>query len=221
MTATIAGRQIEGLLFDADGTLIDTHDIILTSMRYTVNEVLGKDLNEAQLMKYVGTPLYDQMLVFADGDKAKAEELVTIYRAHNDAIHDQGIKTFPHAVQALTALEDAGFKMGVVTSKRHAMAELGLKLSGIDRFFTILVGSDDWSEHKPEPGPILRGCELIGIAPSACMYIGDSPYDIQAGRRADCLTAAALWGVFDAQELIDEHPTITCDSLSDLANRLT
>ena len=87
-------NDIQGVLFDADGTLIDTYDIILTSMRYAVNDVLGCSLDDAELMAGVGTPLYDQMLHFTGGDSARATEITQIYRDHNDGVHDARIRAF-------------------------------------------------------------------------------------------------------------------------------
>ena len=110
--------------------------------------------------------------------------------------------------------------MGVVTSKRHELAERGLELTGIAEFFDVLIAPDDWPEHEPAPGPILRECELLGLDPHACLYIGDSPYDIQAGNRAGCLTVAALWGMFPAAALEAESPALTCTNLSQLADLL-
>ncbi len=213
-------NDIQGVLFDADGTLIDTYDIILTSMRYAVNDVLGRSLDDVELMAGVGTPLYDQMLHFTGGDAARAAEITQIYRDHNDGVHDARIRAFGDTRAALDRLRAAGIPMGVVTSKRHAMAQRGLEMSGIADCFQFLIGHDDWPEHKPAPGPILRGCELLGVAPRRCLYVGDSPFDIQAGNAAGCATAAALWGMFPREALVVERPTLTCDSLTELANRL-
>ena len=213
-------NQLEVLLFDADGTLIDTHDIILASMRHTVNGLYGYDYSDVELMHGVGTPLLDQMIDLAHGDAVKAETMVADYRAHNDSIHDQGIKAFPGTKEALERLQRAGYRMGVVTSKRHKMAELGLKLSGILSFFEFVIGSDDWHEHKPKPGPILHGAELLNTPAEKCAYIGDSPYDIQAGNAAGCTTYAALWGMFSAESLEAEGPDHICSSMKELADML-
>lgn len=213
-------NTLKGLLFDADGTLIDTHDIILTSMRHTLNSLHGYNYTDEELMRGVGTPLLDQMLSLANCDEATAEALVADYRKHNDSIHDDGIKTFPGTKDALARLKNAGYKMGVVTSKRHEMAERGLKLTGILEFFEFVIGSDDWPEHKPKPGPILHGCDLLGISPNEAAYIGDSPYDIHAGNAADCTTYAALWGMFSRESLEAEHPDFCCDSITQLADLL-
>lgn len=217
---SVAAGEIKGLVFDADGTLIDTYDIILASMRYAINEVLGLSLSDGELMAGVGTPLIDQMLHFTGGDEARATEIVQIYRDHNDIVHDAHIKAFSDTKAALARFRAAGLPMGVVTSKRHAMAERGLQMSGIAEYFQLLIGHDDWPEHKPAPGPVVRGCELLGLAPEQCLYIGDSPFDIQAGNAAGCTTVAALWGMFPQGELAAQHPDVECESLSALADYL-
>ncbi len=212
--------ETKGLLFDADGTLIDTQGIILASMRQTVNDLYGASYTDAELMQGVGTPLLDQMLHFAGGDAAQADAMVADYREHNDAIHDTGVRAFPGTKEALERLRDAGYRMGVVTSKRHKMAERGLDLCGILSFFDFLIGSDDWPEHKPDPGPILHGCHLLQLPASACAYIGDSPYDMQAGNAAGCTPYAALWGMFSADALEAEAPDHLCASMEALADQL-
>lgn len=136
------------VLFDLDGTLLDTYEMILISMRYTVNEVEGKKHTDEELMAGVGTPLYDQMLHFVHSDVNRAEELTTIYRSYNDSIHDERVGAFPGTKEALEQLSNAGYRMGVVTSKRHWLAQRGLEISGIADFFDVLIGADDWDEHK-------------------------------------------------------------------------
>ncbi len=213
-------KDIDTLLFDCDGTLIDTYDIILTSMRHTVNTLLEQSRSDEELMRGVGTPLADQMLYFLDGDEARVEEIVELYRQHNDTIHDEGIRSFPNVKDALDELKDLGYKMGVITSKRHFMANRGLEICGIRDYFDVLIGSDDFPLHKPDAGPILEGCRLMGANPSNCAYIGDSPYDIQAANAAGCLSVAALWGMFEPDTLRSKDPCIEISSLGELAGVL-
>ena len=213
--------DFQAILFDGDGTLIDTEDIILASMRHTINELHSMGATDEALMAGVGTPLPDQMMVFAQGDQELADQLVREYRSHNDSIHDAAIHAFPDTREALELLREAGFRMGVVTSKRHEMAARGLELSGIAEFFEVLVAPDDYPEHKPAPGPILHACQLMDVNPAASMYVGDSPFDIQAGNAAGCITVAALWGMFPADVLAAEHPDRECASLMELAKALT
>lgn len=214
-------RDVQGLLFDGDGTLIDTYDMILQSMRHTLIDGEKMNLSDAELMIGVGTPLLDQMLHFTKGDIPRAERLVDEYRAHNDSIHDAGIRAFDGTAAALERFRTAQMPLGVVTSKRHALAERGFKLTGLFDFFNVFIGADDWPEHKPEPGPILHASELLGVAPERCLYIGDSPYDIQAGNAAGCRTVAVTWGMFSPETLAAEQPTFMIDSLAELADMLS
>lgn len=214
-------RDVQGLLFDGDGTLIDTYDMILQSMHHTLNDGEKMNLSDAELMRGVGTPLLDQMLHFTKGDIPRAERLVDEYRAHNDSIHDAGIRTFDGTAAVLERFRAARIPLGVVTSKRHELAERGFILTGLFDFFKVFICSDDWPEHKPKPGPILHASELLGIAPERCLYIGDSPYDIQAGNAAGCRTVAVTWGMFSAETLAAEHPTFMIDSLAELADMLS
>lgn len=213
-------NDVKGLLFDGDGTLIDTYDMILRSMRKTLNDGEGMNCSDAELMVGVGTPLLDQMLHFTQGDVPRAERLVDEYRAHNDSIHDAGVRAFEGTAEVLERFRAAGIPMGVVTSKRHELAERGFRLSGIFDFFDVFIAADDWPEHKPKPGPILHACDLLDLAPAQCFYIGDSPYDIQAGNAAGCRTVAVTWGMFSAEVLAAEHPTFMIESLSELADML-
>ncbi|WP_251198597.1 HAD family hydrolase [Anaerotardibacter muris] len=208
-------HNIDCLLFDCDGTLIDTYDIILEAMRYIVNGELGQDRSDEELMHGVGTPLEDQMRTFLD-DESQVDRTVAAYRAYNDSIHDEGVNIFPGVKDGLEALKRAGYRMGVVTSKRHWLADRGLEICGIRDYFEVLIGSDDFPVHKPEPGPILEACRLMGVDPAHCAYIGDSPYDIKAGNAAGCTTIAARWGMFSPESLTAEHPDHEIDTFADL-----
>ena len=211
-------RNYEAVLFDLDGTVLDTYDIILASMRHTVNGLLGLQLSDEQLTAGVGTPLEDQMTGFAGGDRTWGAQLTQAYRAHNDAIHDAGAKLFPGVTDTLQELQRAGVRMGVVTSKRHELAARGLALYGTDAFMEFVIGPEDSAFSKPHPGPVQEGCARLGLSPAACLYVGDSPYDLQAGNAAGCHTAAATWGMFSERLLRAEEPTYVLDSFSGLVD---
>ncbi len=220
MGADGVAENVKGLLFDLDGTLLDTYEIVLSSMKYTLNEAAGLGLTDEQLMAGVGTPLIDQLVGFAGGDEAQGAEWFDLYQAHNVTVHDENIASFPDTRAALERFRNAGLALGVVTSKRHELAVRGLEMSGIAEFFPVVIGPDDWPEHKPEPGPVRRGAELLGLAPEACFYIGDSPFDMQAGNGAGCTTVAALWGMFPREVLAKENPALEFSSLTGLADYL-
>ena len=205
--------RFDGILFDNDGTLVDTHDLILSSFRYSTSTVLGKTIPDEVLMRKVGQPLATQMWDFTDELEVR-DELLRVYRKHNEAVHDEMISVFPGVAEGLSRLAEAGVKMGVVTSKMHRLAWHGLEHCGLSRYFACCIGADDCEQHKPAPGPIEAGARALGLAPGTCLYVGDSPFDIQAGRAAGCATAAVLWGMFPSEDLLAENPTATFEDFA-------
>jgi len=203
--------MIKAVLFDNDGTLVDTRDILLASMRYTMETVMHEDLTDEELLALVGTPLDAQMVHFAHGDQEKGKELARVYRAHNKVVHDECIKAFEGMPELLAELQNRGIAMGVVTAKLIDLCKHGLDLCGILSYMDVVVTPDTYPEVKPNPGPVLYGCEVLGVKPEECLYVGDSPYDMQAGNAAQCPTAAALWGMFSVEELTQYSPTYMCD----------
>lgn len=209
--------QLRAILFDNDGTLVDTHDLILSSMRHCTREVLGRALPDERLMAQVGIPLADQLMEFAR-DEEQRDELLRVYREHNHAHHDAAVSLFPGVLEGLKTLSEAGLPLGVVTSKRAQLATRGLQITGVWEYFDCLVGPDDTPKAKPEPDPILLGADLLGIPIDACAYVGDSPFDIRAGNAAGCKSVAALWGMFPESELRAENPDVAFESFSEFVN---
>lgn len=207
---------IKAVLFDLDGTLLDTHDLILTSFRYTMDKVLGESFPEEVLMKKVGQPLETQMWDFTD-DPDVHEQLLATYRAYNHEVHDERVRAFAGVADMLASVKERGLRIGVVTSKRHALAQRGLEVCGLAGYVECLVGPDDFPAHKPDPGPVRYGCELLELDPSECLYVGDSPFDMQAGNGAGCVTVAVTWGMFSRDLLAANSPTHTIDEPEGLA----
>lgn len=205
---------ITTILFDLDGTLIDTQELILTSMRYTTQQVLKEEIPDELLMEKVGQPLSTQMWDYTS-EKEVHDELIRAYRKHNAQYHDSLAKPFPGTKEAVQSLSEMGYTLGVVTSKRHDPAVRGLELFGLNTFMKCIVGADDCEHHKPHPEPVLKGAELLGTNPYTCVYLGDSPYDMQSGKAAGTTTVAALWGMFDREILEATEPDHVCASITD------
>lgn len=207
--------SIKAILFDLDGTIIDTYDLILTSMRYALEKVLGKRYPESQLMHKVGQPLRTQMYDYTDSDET-VDELLRVYREHNKIHQGELAKSFAGTKESLDALKRSGFPLGIVTSKMHIPALRGLKQFELEEYFDFIIGSDDCEKHKPDPDPVLYGAKLMKVDPEFCIYVGDSPYDIQAGNAANMHTIAALWGMFSRDVLEKEQPDQLCESITEL-----
>ena len=217
MSPTALDGRVRALLFDLDGTLIDTVALILSSFRHATNEVLGEPLPDEVLMRNVGVPLKIQMWEFAP---AHADELLRVYREHNALVHDEMVAEYPGTHETLEHLAGRGFPMGVVTSKGTPMARRGLEVFGLERFFEVLVTSDDVEIYKPEPYPLQRAASLMGVEAHECLYLGDSPHDMTAAIRADAVSVAALWGAFGPEAVLAPGPEFALDTIRELPRLL-
>ena len=194
------------VLFDFDGTLVDTTEMIHQSMRHATSSVLGRDdIPRETLLANVGQPLPRQMELL---DAQKAELLLEAYRRHHEEHHDALIGEFPGVEESLSRLQAAGIKVAVVTSKRRTSVEMALKnypglRKVVDRFITL----EDTAQHKPHPEPLLRGLELLGSIPQQrAAYVGDSPFDVEAARSAGLTSVAVSWGAFSEDRLREAEP---------------
>lgn len=209
----MGSRVVEAVLFDLDGTLLDTLDLILTSFRHATLVVLGEALPDELLLRDMGMPLARQLREIAP---AHAEELLEVYRAHNAAHHDALARVFSGTSAVLDRLEELGVPMGVVTSKGSPMAHHGLERFGIRRYFRAVVTADDVSVHKPDPYPLAHAAALLGVELANTVYLGDSPHDIAAARAGGAVSVAALWGAFPATTLIAAGPDHAIESICEL-----
>lgn len=200
------------ILFDLDGTLIDTVDLIYQSFKYAVQKVLGLNLPKQQLLQNMGRPLKEQMLAISPN---AAEELLKIYNAHNEALHDELVKAYPGTETVVKELKQRGYLIGVVTSKRKALSERGLKLTGLNKYVDILVAMEDTVKHKPDPEPVKETLKQLNCQGEA-LFIGDSPFDIIAGKQAGVLVGAALWGPFSKKKLLELKPDLVLTKLADI-----
>ena len=191
-------------LFDLDGTLLDSVNLILTSYRHTLTVHRGTPPDDAVWLAGLGTPLWEQFKHFTD-DPTEIDAMVATYRDHNLAHHDAMVREYPGIKQALTTLRTRG-RLGVVTSKLHAGARRGLRFLGMDDWFDVVIGADDVTRAKPDPEPVLTAMERLGGNPAATVFVGDSPHDMAAGRAAGVRTAAVLWGPFDRGHLTPHTP---------------
>src|SRR3712207_740929 len=196
---------LRAALFDFDGTLVDTTELIYQSMRHAAGEVLGReDLPREVLLANVGQPLPRQMELL---DAERAEALLESYQLHNNEHHDSLIGEFPGVEGSLARLRSGGVKMAVVTSKRLPSVEMALKrFPGLGEVVNRFVTMEDTEEHKPHPGPLLKGLELLGVPKEEAAYVGDSPFDVAAAKAAGVKSVAVSWGAFSEDTLRSAEP---------------
>jgi pyrophosphatase PpaX len=204
---------VEVVLFDLDGTLIDTIELILASMRHATSTVLGEALPDSVLMHNVGVPLRAQMREF---DPERSEELLACYREHNATVHDDLVGEYPGIEDGLRALVGGGYRLAIVTSKSKPVAVRGLEAFGLERYFEEVVAFEDTEIHKPEPEPLLEAARRLGVPIGRCAYVGDSPHDMNAAIAAGAVPVAALWGPF-AERVLEPGPALALTSLGELA----
>src|SRR3954452_16027163 len=183
--------RFETVLFDLDGTVVDSGAIILASMRHATREVLGRDYTDEELLQTVGGPgLEAQMHALSP---EHVERLVDVYRAHNEPLHDD-LKACAGMEDVLVRLHEEGRRLGVVTAKRRATVELAFANVPLGHLFDTIVGGDETERHKPDPAPLLLGAERLGGDPAATAYVDASPFDARAAKAAGMFAVAVTWG---------------------------
>ena len=203
------------VLFDLDGTLVDSGAIILASFRHATSTVLRREIADHELMAAVGGPgLREQMEAL---DPERAEELIEVYSAHNAGLHD-GLEPCPGVLDALESLHAEGRRLGVVTAKRRATLELAFEvLPDLRRFFDVTVAAEDTARHKPNPEPLLLALAELGADGDGAAYVGDSPFDLQAAKAAGIGSIAVTWGRIHSRERLErESPDALVETAEEL-----
>jgi pyrophosphatase PpaX len=194
------------VLFDLDGTVVDTVALIRESHRHAVRTVLGAEMSDEELTANVGRPLIDQMRAFSE---EHAEALLVEQRAWNHAHTAELIAAYPGMDGLLGRLRDAGCRVGIVTSKSRPTVQLAFDaLPDIARHLDDVVGLEDSATHKPGPEPVQVALANLGATPDDACYVGDAPFDIAAGNAAGVTTIGVTWGFFDQAALDVEHPDL-------------
>lgn len=204
--------SIQTVLFDLDGTILDSNELILRSFEYTF-EKYNFSFTREELKEFNGPPLVDTFKKYNPGYE---EEMVKIYREHNHAIHEQYVKLFPNVIETLEELQGNDIDMGIVTAKMRVAVDLGMELTGLDRYFETIVTVDDITHAKPHPESVIKAMiELNGIAESTLM-VGDNYHDILAGKNAGVKTAGVAWTHKGEDFLASYDPTYMLKDMKDL-----
>ena len=206
-------------LFDLDGTLIDSIQLILDSFRHTLAAHRLPPRSDDQWLAGVGTPLTAQFAEWRD-DAGTMEALIETYREYNLANHDRMVRGYPGVAEAVRAIRRTGRSTGLVTSKNRRGALRGLRLVGLEDAMDVLVCADDVVNPKPHPEPVEKAVRLLGADPTTTVYAGDSIHDLHSGRGAGVWTAAVLWGPFSRRELEPAEPDFWLERPEELLSLL-
>jgi pyrophosphatase PpaX len=210
---------VQTILFDLDGTLIDSVRLILDSYHHTLATHGLPPRSDEEWLRGVGTPLSVQFADWKD-DPGTLDALIATYRAYNLAHHDRMVSVYPGIVDAVAAIRAAGRRTGLVTSKNRQGALRGLTLVKLEAMMDVLVCADEVTNPKPHPEPVEKAVALLGADLETTVYVGDSIHDMVSGRAAGVRTAAVLWGPFGRGHLEDAAPDYWLERPADLLTLL-
>ena len=203
------------VLFDLDGTLVDTIELILRSMQFAFRSRGLPVPSDEEWTALIGTPLLTQLRAYSSSEE-EAQQLLAAYRVHQLAHHDRLTRCFDDVVDTVGALHDRGHPMALVTSKSDALASRALAHVGLDTYIPTVLGCDSCTRHKPDPEPVRLALERLGYGPREAVFVGDSPYDIASGNAAGVTTIAALWGPFRREKLEPAGPAYYLERIGEL-----
>jgi pyrophosphatase PpaX len=190
------------VLFDLDGTLIDSGAMILASFRHATRSILRREYSDAELLAHVGgTTLHDQMRAF---DPLRTDELVESYREHNSGLHAD-LQPCAGVLELLDRLVSEGRRLGIVTSKRRVTVQLAFEVLPLERYFDTVVTTEETERHKPDPEPLLLACDRLGTEPRDAAYVGDAPFDVAAAKAAGLGAIAVTWGGIHSRERLEQE----------------
>lgn len=205
--------KFKGVLFDLDGTLIDTSNLIVKSFQHTFGHHYDRLLTPQEVYAFFGKPLRTAMEHYGPD---KVEELINTYREYNLAYHDELTTGFDGVPGTIQQLHEAGLLMAIVTSKSKETAIKGLSLFNMDKYFLTVIGHEQCCKHKPDPEPVQLALAEIKLAPEQCLMVGDSPFDLASARDAGVKTAATRWTQLDWHLLLAEQPDYVLNTIEDL-----
>jgi pyrophosphatase PpaX len=205
--------KINTILFDLDGTLINTNELIIESFLHTLNSYYPSKYQRADVLPFLGPTLYD---TFGSLNPEKMEEMVKVYRKFNHEQHDLLVTEFETVFDTVKTLQEQGFKLGIVTTKIRDTVNMGLKLTKLDQFFDVVVTLDDVEHAKPHPEPILKALAQLGSSPEETIMVGDNHHDVEAGKNAGTRTAGVSWSVKGREYISSHNPDYLLEKMSDI-----
>ncbi|MGB4660207.1 MAG: pyrophosphatase PpaX [Mobilitalea sp.] len=191
-------KEINTVLFDFDGTIMDTNTVILQSWQHTFRTVEGKERPEEDIIGTFGEPLDVTMEKLLP--QISVEEGVEIYRNYHYDNFTELIEVFPGILDLLEELKVRGYKIGIVTSRLRHTTEIGLKKYDMEQYFDAIVTCDDTDKHKPDPEPVYIALERLGSKPEESIMIGDSMFDILCAKNAGVKAVLVSWALAVSEE---------------------
>jgi len=207
--------MLPAILFDLDGTLIDSIELILGAARHAFTDFAGRAPTDEEWRAGIGRPLQTVLREYAPDD-AEAARLFGRYREYQLEHHDRLVRPYDGIVETVRWLHGRGHPMALVTSKADWMAEKAMVLVGLNELIPTIVGCDSCVNHKPHPEPVERALALLGAEPADALFVGDSPHDVESGLAAGVTTVGVTWGAFTRDELERSGAEVVIDRVEEL-----
>jgi pyrophosphatase PpaX len=210
-------NNINTILFDLDGTLIDTNELIISTYLHTLEKYFPGKYKRQDVLPFLGPTLHE---VFGAMDPERVEEMVLEYRTYNLANHDALVKEFVGVMETIETLKKKGYKLAIVTTKREDVAFKGLRLMKLDSFFDVMIAYDHVKKVKPDPEPIFLALEKLDSKPEETLMVGDNFHDVLAGKNAGTKTAGVAWTIKGRAYLAKYEPDYMLENMTDLLSIL-
>lgn len=209
----MSNHEYKALLFDLDGTLIDTNELIIDTFLHVLGEKFPGKYDREAVIPFLGPSLED---TFSSVDSTQMDELTASYKAWNEKMHDEMVVGFEGVAETLHLLKEKGYKLAIVSTKRRVMIEKGLNIIQCQHLFDTIVGLEDVKNTKPDPESLELALQRLGIAKENALMIGDNYHDIVGGQNASVDTAAVAWSIKGEDFLATFHPTYMLHHITDL-----
>jgi pyrophosphatase PpaX len=206
-------NNITTILFDLDGTLIDTNELIISTYLHTLEKYYPGKYTREDVLPFLGPTLHE---VFEGMDPDRVEEMILEYRTFNIANHDAMVKEFTGVIETLQVLKEKGYKLGIVTTKKHDVALKGVNLMKLEAFFDVVIAYDHVKKVKPDPEPIYLALEKLQAIPEEALMVGDNYHDVLAGKNAGTKTAGVAWTIKGREYLAKYEPDYMLENMTDL-----
>jgi pyrophosphatase PpaX len=210
-------RKITTILFDLDGTLIDTNELIIESFLHTLNHYYPEKYARKDILPFMGPTLDETFTAIAP---EMVEDMIQRYRTFNHAQHDLLVKEFQGVFETVKTLKESGYKLAIVSTKIRETVLKGLKLTHLDQFFDVVISLDEVEHAKPHPEPLQKALNLLGSLPEESIMVGDSKHDILGGKNAGTLTAGVAWSAKGREYIASFEPDYILEKMADILDCL-
>lgn len=204
--------SIKTILFDLDGTIVNSNELINASFEYTFKKY-GMEFTSEEILQFNGPTLIETFGKISPGNE---EAMIRTYREFNLGQHEKYITLFPDVIETIEQLIEKGIKVGIVTSKMRDAVKLGMEITGIDRYFETIITLDDVIESKPHPEAVVKAMIELDGKPESTLMVGDNYHDILAGQHAGVKTAGVAWSQKGEEFLNSYKPTYMLQNMKDL-----